>query len=262
MIAWMVLLACAVYGFFCIYLYLRQRSLLYYPHPATSSSEAAVIWLEHDSQRIKIWAVERGDGPALIYFGGNAEDVSGNLGLFKELVPDYSLYLMNYRGYGGSSGSPSESALYADSLALFDRVRRQHDPVVVMGRSLGSGIATYCAAQRPAAGVVLVTPYASIAALAASHYPFMPVEPLIKDRYDSHRHAAGLAVPILALTAQRDEVIPKRISDALVQSCNQGLIEHVEIGSSGHNDIEQFPSYRKHLKQFLDARAGALSEEP
>lgn len=261
LVLWILLLACICYGCLCLYLYLRQRSLLYFPHPPTTSNEAEVVWLENDDQKIKVWTVENHPSPALIYFGGNAEDVSANLPLFKGLIPDYSLYLMNYRGFGGSTGTPTEARLYADSLALYEQVRQHHDKIVVMGRSLGTGIATFLASQKPVQGVVLVTPYSSIAALAASYYPFMPVFPLIKDRYDSQIYAADITVPVLAMTAENDEIIPRRISDDLIRSCKSGLVEDVIIGQTGHNNIEQSPAYRSHLGAFLGSMAAHLSEE-
>ncbi|MCW8984402.1 MAG: hypothetical protein OQK55_03600, partial [Thermoanaerobaculales bacterium] len=96
------------------------------------------FWLEHDGERLKVWHAAGTGRRALIYFGGNAEDVSHNIGQLKRLLPSYHLYLHNYRGYGGSSGAPGEQAILADSLALYERVREQHDEVAVIGRSLGT----------------------------------------------------------------------------------------------------------------------------
>lgn len=259
LILWILLIGVVCYGCLCLYLFLRQRSLLYYPHPPTASADAEVFWLENEDQRIKIWRVENGPGPALIYFGGNAEDVSGNIGFFKALAPSCSLYLMNYRGYGGSSGVPTEESLFADSLALYEQVRMHHDEIIVMGRSLGSGIAVYLASKRAVTAVVLATPYSSIAALAASYYPFMPVSPLLKDRYDSDKYAADIAVPVLTLTAEHDEIIPRKISNDLIASFAPGIAEDIVIEKTGHNNIEQSPAYRFHLSRFLDEHAGAGS---
>jgi len=259
---WMLLLAVIGYCCFCVFLYMRQRSLLFFPHPPTRVAGGDVFWLENDSERIKVWKAGPTGEKALIYFGGNAEDVSVNLAVFTELFPGYSLYLMNYRGYGGSSGSPTEASLYSDSLALFDEVRTHHEEIVVMGRSLGTGVATYCGAHRPVSRMVLVTPYSSIAELAAGYYPFMPVEPLIKDRFDSTRWAATITVPVLALTAENDELIPQAISDALVDSFRPGIAEHIVIERSGHNTIDQSPAYAQHLRRFLRAAHAHQQEEP
>lgn len=252
LILWILLLAGFCYGTLCLYLYLRQRSILYYPHSPTNSAEADVLWLENEEQRIKIWTVQRSSSPALIYFGGNAEDVSINLPFFKKLAPDYSLYFVNYRGFGGSSGTPSETSLYADSLAVYDMIKNNHDEIVVMGRSLGTGIATYLAAHREVNKVVLVTPFSSMAALASHHYPLMPVSPLIKDRYESDKHAAEITVPVLALIAENDEIIPRKIGTGLVESFKPGVADSIVIARTGHNNIEQSPDYRLQLERFIN----------
>lgn len=249
---WILLLFIGCYGCLCLFLFLRQRSILYYPHPPVATEEADAFWLESENQRIKIWHVDNGPGPALIYFGGNAEDVSGNLPFFKTSVPSYSLYLMNYRGYGGSSGFPSETSLYADSLALYEQVSKHHNQVVVMGRSLGTGMAVYCASQKKVSAVILVTPFSSMTALASSYYPFMPVGPLLKDRYDSQQYAQNITAPVLTLTAENDEIIPRRISNRLIASFDAGITENVIIEQTGHNNIEQSTAYRSHLEYFLN----------
>jgi pimeloyl-ACP methyl ester carboxylesterase len=114
-------------------------------------------------------------GPkALIYFGGNAEDVSRSLPGLSQAFPDYALYLLHYRSYGGSSGTPSEEAIQRDATALFDRAHAEHPQTVVIGRSLGSGVAVRLASQRPASRLILITPYDSFQEIAASHYPALP----------------------------------------------------------------------------------------
>ncbi len=114
----------------------------------------------------------------MIYFGGNGEEVSWLVPEFSR-VPDWAALLVNYRGYGLSEGQPSETKLYRDALALYDRATRRPDidsgRVIVMGRSLGTGVATYLASQRPVAGVVLISPYDSLVQVAREAYPFLPV---------------------------------------------------------------------------------------
>ena len=112
---------------------------------------------------------------ALLYFGGNAEDVSASLPQLARDFPGRALYLMHYRGYGASTGRPSEAALHADALALFDKVHATQPQVAVMGRSLGSGVAVRLAAQRPVSALVLVTPYDSLRDGAARQRPVFPV---------------------------------------------------------------------------------------
>ena len=251
-IFWSIGLAAAGFVALCALLYLRQRGMLYYPTPPVRTGEAQPLYLENGGERLQVWQVVRGGEKALIYFGGNAEDVALNLPQFKRLFPSYSLYLMNYRGYGGSSGSPSEEGLFSDSLALFDHVQKSHTDISVMGRSLGTGIATYLAAERPVRRLVLVTPFDTMVRLAKTYYPFVPVDLLLKDRYDSLGRAAELNGEILAVIAEHDEVIPRSRSETLAEALPDGSSRVEIVPGSGHNTIGSFPQYEKLLQDFLD----------
>jgi pimeloyl-ACP methyl ester carboxylesterase len=255
-IVWLALLVVLGYLFICLFMYFRQRAMLYYPTAPVNSSEAQPIWLEHDGERLKIWYAAGSGRRALIYFGGNAEEVSHNIGQLKRLFPSYHLYLHNYRGYGGSSGTPGERELLADSLALYERIRARHEEVVVIGRSLGTGVALYLASQKPLLGLVLVTPYASMVEVAAHHYPYLPVRSLMKDRFDSASRATMVAAPVLCLVAEVDEVIPRKISDALVQSFPPDQVREVVIEKASHNTISEFTDYERQLFEFVDGLSG------
>ena len=206
---WALKIAVLVYVGIGAVLYVAQRSFLYLPVSENPAEDTPVEWVEVDGAELKVWAVA-GTQPelAVIYFGGNAEDVYYNAEDFRQHLPEATAYLVNYRGYGGSSGSPSEAALFADALALFDRLAARHERIAVVGRSLGSGIATYLASQRPVHRLVLVTPHDSVLALAQKHYPVYPVSLMLKDRYESVRYAADIDMPVLLLVAQNDTLIP------------------------------------------------------
>ncbi len=253
---WVLCIAVVVYASFSLLLYLRQRSLIFYPHPAVKSGRAEVLWLENGPERLKVWQVKREGPAALVYFGGNAEDVSLNLDHFKTLFPELSLYLMNYRGYGGSSGSPSEEGLLADSLKLFEHVADVHQTIAVMGRSLGTAVAVHLAARKPVDGLILITPYSSMVDLARHYYPLLPVGPLLKDRFESILAAPGIDVPVLALIAGRDEIIPRAISDTLVDSFKPGLVSTIVIEGAGHNTIDSGSGYDEHLADFVRSLLG------
>ncbi len=255
-IVWLALLVVLGYLFICLFMYFRQRAMLYYPTAPVNSSEAQPIWLEHDGERLKIWYAAGSGRRALIYFGGNAEEVSHNIGQLKRLFPSFHLYLHNYRGYGGSSGTPGERELLADSLALYEWIRARHEEVVVIGRSLGTGVALYLASQKPLLGLVLVTPYASMVEVAAHHYPYLPVRSLMKDRFDSASRATMVAAPVLCLVAEVDEVIPRKISDALVQSFPPDQVREVVIEKASHNTISEFTDYERQLLEFVDGLSG------
>jgi uncharacterized protein len=135
-----------IYGGLCGWLYLAQRSMIYFPVPERREAPAEPIRLAVDGAVLKIWRVARGDGPALIYFGGNAEDVAGSVGEFAAALPGHSLYFVNYRGYGGSTGRPGERSLVADALAVFDSLSARHARIAVVGRSLGAAVGVQLAA--------------------------------------------------------------------------------------------------------------------
>ena len=246
-----LLLPVGGYALICIALYLLQRSMLYFPTPAANRANASVFLLYNGEHILKIWHVDRASDKALIYFGGNAEDVAASIASFTELYPGYDLYLANYRGYGGSSGSPSEGALLSDGLALFDAIRNTHGVITVKGRSLGTGVALHLAAERPVDSLILVTPYDSMTRVAGHHYPFLPVSLLLKDRYDSLSMTGQVNIPILVLTAEHDEVIPRTSSDNLIAHLPVASTTAVTIAGAGHNDIEQFGQYTAAIREFL-----------
>lgn len=188
------------------------------------------------------------DGPrALLYFGGNAEDVSRNLPGFSVAFPGSAIYLPHYRGYGGSSGSPSEEALFADGLTLFDEVHSRHPNIDVIGRSLGSGIAVYVASRRPVARLVLVTPFDSLQDLAAIQYPYIPVRWLLLDKFESWRYAPQVRAPTLILAAEHDEIVPRASTDLLLTRFKSGVASLRVLADTGHNTI----SYRTEYMQLL-----------
>lgn len=235
----------------CAYMYATQRSMMYFPTAETDHPTAQVMRLDNEGASLKIWTVARSGPKALIYFGGNAEDVAGSLDVFSATFPEHSLYLVNYRGYGGSSGRPTESALFADALAVHDRIAAQHSEISVVGRSLGSGVAIYLGSRRPLDRLVLVTPYDSLAEVAEAHYPLLPVRLLLRDRYDSASRAAAVDAPVLVVIAQNDEIIPRVRSQALVDALPARQVRVEVVRGVGHNTLDASPRYLRLIHAFL-----------
>jgi hypothetical protein len=125
------------YAGLCGGLYLFQRNFLYFPTPEVQRADAVAVYLENDTARIKIWRTGTGNEKAVLYFGGNAEEVSSNIPPFIEHLNGYDIFLMNYRGFSGSTGAPSETAIYIDALSLYDLAAREYDDISIIGRSLG-----------------------------------------------------------------------------------------------------------------------------
>jgi pimeloyl-ACP methyl ester carboxylesterase len=235
--------ALAMYLAACAFLYFQQRHLLYFPQPMAPGGEAAALPLRAQGPRVLVSTRELPGAQAVLYFGGNAEDVSGSLPMLQAAFPGRSLYLLHYRGYGGSEGSPTEAALVEDALALFDQVHARHPQVTVVGRSLGSGLAVHLAALRPVAKLVLVTPYDSIVGLAQEQYPFMPVSLLLEDRYESFRYAPRVHAPTHIIAAAQDRIIPRASTEQLFKRFAPGVARMDVVVGAGHNSISQDPHY-------------------
>ena len=237
--------AALVYVALCAMLYVFQRSLLYFPQPARVNVPS--LRLSVPGAELHVSVRER-DGPgAVIYLGGNAEAVSASMAEIAASFPEQAVYALHYRGYGRSTGSPSEVALQADVLALYDQVARQRSDVTVVGRSLGSGLAVSLAAVRPLSRLVLVTPYDSIEAVAAQQYAVFPVRWLIQDRFDAAARAPQVRAPTTVIIAERDEVIRRARSDALVNRFAPGVAKVVVIARAGHNTLDGRPDYEAAL---------------
>eukprot|EP01030_Chromulinospumella_sphaerica_P018886 gene18886-18761_t len=204
----LVVIAAVLYLALCAALFVFQRALIYYPQPRAVDSPETLLTLPVDEAQVLVSVRSHAGPKALIYFGGNAEDVSRSLAEFDRAFPEHALYLLHYRGYGGSSGSPSEEAIARDAMSLFDKVYADHPQVVVVGRSLGSGVAVRLASYRPVAKLLLITPYNSLEELAERQFRWLPVRWLLKDKFESWRYAEHITVSTRLIAAEHDEVIP------------------------------------------------------
>jgi pimeloyl-ACP methyl ester carboxylesterase len=230
----------------CGVLFIKQRSLIYFP--TRGSGDAATLTLATDAGNVLV-GTRTHEGPrALIYFGGNGEDVSRNMPRFSRVFPDRAIYLMHYRGYSGSAGEPSEEALFADGLQLFDEVHAMHPQIEVVGRSLGSGVAVYVASKRPAARLVLITPYDSLGEIAADQYPYVPVSWLLLDKFESWKYAPQVTAPATILAAGLDDVIPLASTERLRSRFRSGQASFSVVAGVGHNTIQENPGYDQLLK--------------
>jgi uncharacterized protein len=234
-----------VYLTLCAALYFFQRSMLYFPQPARGKAPA--LLLSVPGAQLQISHQMRSGSAAVLYFGGNAEDVSSSLTELADSFARQSVYALHYRGYGRSTGSPTEAALQSDALALFDHLARQHTDITVVGRSLGSALAVAVAAERPVTRLVLVTPFDSIEAVASKHYPLFPVRWLIHDRFDAAAIAPRVGAPTTVIVASHDEVIPRARTDALVVRFAPGVARVVVIPGAGHNTLDGRADYEAAL---------------
>jgi hypothetical protein len=159
-------------------------------------------------------------------------------------------------GYGHSSGTPSQQALYEDALALFDQLlasrQLQDKHIYLMGRSLGSAVATHVAGQRKVSGLILVTPFDSMASLARVYYPWLPVQWLLKHRFNTREEIQSVDTPVLILAAAEDEIIPRDNLDRLLEATG-GNTRMIMIEQANHQNIHQLPAYFSAINNFINA---------
>jgi len=256
--------AVASYVGVAILVWLAQEKLLFYPRPVESKAVAPAGWrLEEasiassDGTRLAGVLVlpPTGKPPLVIYFGGNAEEVTAFAPAAKELYGDRAVLLVNYRGYGDSQGAPGEAALVSDGAEIFDWAVRRGDidasRVAVHGRSLGSGVAVQVAAARPARCVVLTSPFYSALDVAREKYPWLPVGLLMRHPFDSAARAPAIKVPALFLMGTADTLIPIGHSQRLADRWG-GPVERAVFEGFGHNDLGMNPRYSQAVRAFLD----------
>ncbi|HEX8364872.1 MAG TPA: alpha/beta hydrolase [Allosphingosinicella sp.] len=201
---------------------------------------------------VMIRARQGGEGRLILGFGGNAwngEDVAITLaGLF----PERDVVAFHFRGYRPSSGSPSAAALLADAPFLFDEVVRRYRPasIVAVGFSVGSGVAARLAAERPLLGAILVTPYDSLASVAADHYRWLPVRLLFRHEIEAAADLARTRVPVAILAAGRDDLILPPRTEALRRRA-ANLVYDRTFAAAGHNDIVQQPGFDAAIREAL-----------
>ncbi|GAB3735729.1 alpha/beta hydrolase [Silanimonas algicola] len=244
--------AAGLYAALVALMYGKQRSLLFYPQltrnpPLAPEFEFAVV-----GATLRGWVVNPGQSRALLYFGGNGEDISLSRDDVATWAPGHTVYLVSYRGYGHSTGEPSEAALAADGIALFDHVARSHATVDVFGRSLGTGVAVHVAAARPVRRLALVTPFDSVLRVGQAHYPWLPLAWMLKDPFESWRRAPALSMPTLVVIAGQDDVTPPAHARALAAAMPRPA-EVLHIEQAQHSNVQVFPEYDAGLRRFLAA---------
>ena len=242
--------------------WLAQERMIFYPQPVAANTRlpahaAPLSVTAADGTVLRGWIASGTPtpAPAVLYFGGNAEEVSWTLGDAR-WPRDWSIVALNYRGYGGSGGRPGERELMADGLAIFDAVaaRADVDPtrIVTFGRSLGTAVATHVAASRPVAGVVLVSPYDSMTAIGSHHYPWLPVSLLLRHRFDAVAEAPACRMPLLAIVADDDTIIPVARSRALYDAW-AGPKSWYPIPRQDHNTLGTTAEFWQQIAGFLQA---------
>ena len=245
-----VVLVGAAYLAFGVLVLLLENRLIYYPvrYPAGMwefhglSVEDCTFEAE-DGVELHAWwlhAARTEAAPVLLWFHGNAGNITHRADNLRMLAErDVDVLIVDYRGYGKSEGRPSEKGLYLDGEAAYDYLTRERGVeagrIVCFGRSLGAAVALHVAVQRPVAGVVLESPFASARAMARRMMPVIPLGPFIRSRFDNVGTVSKLDVPLLVLHGDRDELVPFKQGRAVFEAAPQAR-EFYTIRGAGHND--------------------------
>jgi uncharacterized protein len=212
----------------------------------------------HELSGIHVTADDASNGRTLLLgFGGNAWNGQDVAMYLHELFPDCDVVTFHYRGYSPSTGSPSAEALTADAPLVYDAAVARVKPrrVIAVGFSIGSGVAARLAAVRKLDGLILVTPFDSLRAVAQSMYPWLPIGPFFEHEFDAAGALQESQAPVAIIAAERDEIVPAQRTEALRQRTPKLIFDRT-IGNAGHNDIYARSDFQAAMREALDAITG------
>ena len=245
---WLAIAVALIYVGIAAVLYAKQRSLMYFPDTVRTTPAAAglpeaaeVPLTAADGVRVTAWFAPPQSGkPVIVYFHGNGGSLRYGVARFRQLIgAGIGLVALEYRGYGGNEGSPSERGLIADGEAAY-AYAAAHYPVsqiVLWGQSLGSGVAVAVAAEKPVGRVILEAPFTSTAAIASTRYWYIPVSLLMKDQFHSDRRIQKVTAPLLVLHGVKDQVVPYAMGERLFELANKP--KHiVRFLDAGHDNLD------------------------
>ncbi len=250
------------YILLCIFMYLMQGRLLFFPpkpYPQHYEKLAQNITLENiqietkNGNTLDGWKQRDPNKKyILLYFGWNGEETSYFVEKYQ--YKSANIISFNYRSYGRSTGKASEKVLFSDALEIYDTLVEDYhiDPknIILMGRSLGAGVATYLSSQRSVKEVILVTPYDSIESLAKAWYPLIPVSLLLRNKFDSRFYAVIRSNRLLCISGGKDTIIPNHHTENLLKYWS-GSIQKIFIPEATHEDILDKTELIEGIDQFI-----------
>jgi hypothetical protein len=228
------------------------------PGPLPRGAERATIAAAEGNQLHGVHIPPAGAPPKertlILGFAGNAWNSEDAATYLHELYPSADVVAFHYRGYRPSTGSPSSAALLLDAPQVHDFAVSKIRPesTVAVGFSIGSGVAAHLARERPLDGLILVTPFDSLKAVASGHYPFLPVGALFRHEMDAAAALKGSKVPTAIVAAEHDTIIPPRRTEGLRRSVGNLAFDRT-IAGVGHNDIYHHPEFRAAMHEALGA---------
>lgn len=245
-------------------MYLLQRSLMYFPEKLRTAPAAAGLAQAQemtldtsDGEKIIAWYIPAAEAkPVILYFHGNGGSLRLRVDRFRKLTAEgVGLLAVSYRGYGGSTGSPTQDGLMRDALAAYDYVAARYAPerIVVFGESLGSAVAVPLAAQKKVGKLILDAPFTSAVDIAAAVYPYIPVRWLMKDQFRSDEHIGRVQAPVLVLHGELDRVVPISFGERLYAMITARK-QFVRFSRGNHSDLDSHGAQTA-IHAFLRAEA-------
>jgi uncharacterized protein len=244
---WLLIIGLLGYASLVALLYVGQRALQYFPDRHRTPPEQAglpdaeeVVLDTADGERVIVWHVPpRDEKPVLLYFHGNGGSLSWRAERLRALTADgMGLVALSYRGYGGSTGTPTEAGLIEDGRSAYGFASKRYgtERLALWGESLGTGVAVALAAEKPVTRIVLESPFTSVADVGARIYWYLPVRWLIKDAFPSDRRIGKVTAPVLVLHGARDTIVPIALGERLYAQITAPK-RFVRFPSGGHNDL-------------------------
>ena len=257
---WLLGLCVLAYVLICAYMFSQQRHMIYQGDSTRVAAAQTNFSLQRPGALLRGWQVHPAQPVAaaaqnvVIYYGGNAENIERRIPQLTAALPTSDIYLLAYRGYGASEGEPTEALMEGDAIALFDEVRRLHPqvPITVLGRSLGTGVASAVADARQPSKLVLVTPFDSILNTVRGMYDWLPVSLLLEDRFDSAAHLQNYRGPILVLRAGRDQVVEPERTDALLAGLKDKTVQVRTFEQADHSTIFRAAGFWADIGRFVN----------
>ncbi len=262
-VGWLLAIIISLYLALLAYLFAEQRSFLYFPDEKQVLPAASGL---PDYKAVKIgtstswWRPPAtADAPIIIHFHGNGGGIAGRGYIYSALAgKDFGILAAEYPGYGGNRGKPTEGALFASAQAAYNWVVAQGYPpqrIVIVGQSLGTGVAVWLASRNRAAGLMLEAPYRSMTEMAGNRMPFVPARLLLLDQYDSASRIDRVRMPVAWVHGGRDTLIPVTIGQSLFDAAKTEKCSHI-IAEAGHNNLWDYD-----ISTFFRANAQAMVSE-
>jgi len=256
-VKWVFIAAAAGYVGLGALMFLAQRALMYFPDRQRTPPTAAglpqaeeVVLDTADGEKVIAWHVPpRGDKPVVLYFHGNGGALNLRVDRFSRIVAQgVGLLALSYRGYGGSTGRPTEAGLIEDARAAYAFASARYPAQIVLwGESLGTGVAVALAAEKPVNKLILDAPFTSAADIAAAHYWFFPVRLLMRDTFRSDLRIARVTAPVLILHGEADVVVPIIFGERLLGMI-PGKKQMVRFAGGEHVDLDRHGAIDAALK--------------